>query len=100
MAVLQLLLFCYSIAFKRFHLHDDCRHLLKLEQEIYKAEGIEWSHVNFKDSSSCLELFEGVVKQSMSILSLLDEECVFPQVMADLKTLNCPSSTLVCFMLR
>ena len=57
-----------------------CRHLLKLEQEVYKAEGIEWNHVDFKDSSSCLELFEGVVQQSMSILSLLDEECVFPQV--------------------
>ena len=62
-----------------------CRHLLKLEQEVYKAEGIEWSHIDFKDSSSCLELFEGVVQHSMSILSLLDEECIFPQVKSTLK---------------
>lgn len=61
-----------------------CRHLLKLEQTTYKAEGIEWTYVDFEDNTACLELFEGSTVQPVSILSLLDEECKFPKVKSGL----------------
>lgn len=77
-----------------------CRHLLELEQSIYKAEGVEWEFVDFDDNTSCVQLFEGGPQQCISILSLLDEECMFPKValssLLNLLSLPClcPSSLL------
>jgi myosin-5 len=28
-------------------------HLLKLEQECYEAEGIDWTHIDFEDNQVC-----------------------------------------------
>lgn len=56
------------------------RHLFKLEQESYESEGIDWTHVDFEDNHACVDLIEGRPPQPIGIISLLDEECVFPKV--------------------
>eukprot|EP00005_Dracoamoeba_jomungandri_P003003 CAMPEP_0174260130 /NCGR_PEP_ID=MMETSP0439-20130205/8860_1 /TAXON_ID=0 /ORGANISM="Stereomyxa ramosa, Strain Chinc5" /LENGTH=1002 /DNA_ID=CAMNT_0015344305 /DNA_START=46 /DNA_END=3054 /DNA_ORIENTATION=- len=48
---------------------------LKSEQEEYMAEGIEWEEVQYFNNKPCVDLIEG----RGGIMSLLDEECVFPQ---------------------
>merc|ERR1711970_937801 len=47
-----------------------------LEQEEYKKEGIEWTTVDFgMDLAACIELIE----KPLGILSILEEECMFPK---------------------
>jgi len=48
---------------------------LKAEQEEYVREGIKWENINYVNNKPCVELIEG----KMGILSLLDEECLFPE---------------------
>ncbi len=62
-----------------------CRHLFKVEQETYEAEGINWAHVDFEDNQICVDLLEARPPRGTGILSLLDEECLFPRV----RTLAC-----------
>lgn len=57
-----------------------CRHLFKVEQETYEAEGIDWAHVDFEDNQICVDLLEARPPKGTGILSLLDEECLFPRV--------------------
>lgn len=57
-----------------------CRHLFKLEQEVYAAEGVDWTLVEFEDNQACVDLIEARPPKSVGILSLLDEECMFPKV--------------------
>ena len=57
-----------------------CRHLFKLEQEAYESEGIDWAHVDFEDNQACVDLIEGRPPRPVGIISLLDEECMFPKV--------------------
>ena len=56
------------------------RHLFKVEQETYEAEGIDWAHVDFEDNQVCVDLLEARPPRGTGILSLLDEECLFPRV--------------------
>ena len=56
------------------------RHLFKLEQEAYESEGIDWAHVDFEDNQACVDLIEGRPPRPIGIISLLDEECMFPKV--------------------
>ncbi|KHG13556.1 Myosin-2 heavy chain [Gossypium arboreum] len=75
--------FCINYANERLQQHFN-RHLLKLEQEEYDLEGIDWSKVVFEDNQECLDLFEkielelGLTKKPLGILSLLDEESNAP----------------------
>ncbi|XP_074311049.1 myosin-2-like [Silene latifolia] len=67
--------FCINYANERLQQHFN-RHLFKLEQEDYEADGIDWTKVDFKDNQECLNLFE---KKPLGLLSLLDEESNFPK---------------------
>ncbi|KAJ4972925.1 hypothetical protein NE237_006099 [Protea cynaroides] len=66
--------FCINYANERLQQHFN-RHLFKLEQEEYIQDGIDWAKVDFEDNQNCLNLFE---KKPLGLLSLLDEECTFP----------------------
>ncbi|CAN1239210.1 VIII-2 [Linum grandiflorum] len=66
--------FCINYANERLQQHFN-RHLLKLEQEEYEEDGIDWTKVDFEDNQDCLDLFE---KKPIGLLSLLDEESNFP----------------------
>ncbi|KAK7113251.1 hypothetical protein V1264_012571 [Littorina saxatilis] len=51
-------------------------HMFILEQEEYKKEGIEWEFIDFgMDLQACIDLIE----KPMGILSILEEECMFPK---------------------
>ncbi|XP_062376914.1 myosin-7-like [Sardina pilchardus] len=51
-------------------------HMFVLEQEEYKKEGIEWTFIDFgMDLAACIELIE----KPMGIMSILEEECMFPK---------------------
>ncbi|CAN1775291.1 VIII-2 [Linum perenne] len=52
--------FCINYANERLQQHFN-RHLLKLEQEDYEEDGIDWTKVDFEDNQDCLDLFEKVV---------------------------------------
>ena len=58
------------------------RHLFKLEQEAYESEGIDWAHVDFEDNQECVDLLEARPPRGTGVLSLLDEECLFPKARA------------------
>uniref|UniRef100_T1L5E2 Myosin motor domain-containing protein n=1 Tax=Tetranychus urticae TaxID=32264 RepID=T1L5E2_TETUR len=51
-------------------------HMFVLEQEEYKREGIDWEFIDFgMDLQACIELIE----KPMGILSILEEESMFPK---------------------
>lgn len=50
-------------------------HILKLEQEYYTKEGINWSSISFVDNKEILDM---IGMKPMSIFSLIDEESKFP----------------------
>nr|XP_015837780.1 PREDICTED: myosin heavy chain, muscle isoform X5 [Tribolium castaneum] len=51
-------------------------HMFVLEQEEYQREGIEWAFIDFgMDLLACIELIE----KPMGILSILEEESMFPK---------------------
>ncbi|CAJ1085610.1 myosin-7B-like [Xyrichtys novacula] len=51
-------------------------HMFILEQEEYKTEGIEWTFIDFGlDLQACINLIE----RPMGILSIMEEECMFPK---------------------
>ncbi|RLN47568.1 hypothetical protein BBJ29_005933 [Phytophthora kernoviae] len=50
--------------------------VLRMEQETYEKEEIQWSFVNFPDNGPCIDLIQS---KPFGILPALDEECIVPQ---------------------
>jgi myosin-5 len=65
--------FCINYANEKLQ-QEFTRHVFKLEQEEYVAEGINWSFIDFTDNGPCIDLIES----KLGILSLLDEETRLP----------------------
>ncbi len=72
------------------------RHLFKVEQEAYESEGIDWAHVDFEDNQECVDLLEARPPKGTGILSLLDEECLFPKVLLPAPAHCCFSASFRC----
>jgi len=54
-------------------------HLFRLEQAAYEEEGVDWTRVEFEDNQECVDLIEARPPAGTGLLSLLDEECLFPK---------------------
>ncbi|CAH8361175.1 unnamed protein product [Eruca vesicaria subsp. sativa] len=67
--------FCINLTNEKLQHHFN-EHVLKMEQDEYKKEGIEWNHIEFPDNRYILELIE---KKPGGIIALLDEACMFPR---------------------
>ncbi|XP_068168168.1 unconventional myosin-IXAa-like isoform X4 [Antennarius striatus] len=67
--------FCINFANERLQ-HYFNKHIFKLEQEEYRAEGITWHNIDYSDNSGCINL---ISKKPTALFHLLDEECNFPQ---------------------
>ncbi|CDY31978.1 BnaA07g00170D [Brassica napus] len=67
--------FCINLTNEKLQFHFN-EHVLKMEQDEYKKEEIEWNHIEFPDNRYVLELIE---KKPGGIIALLDEACMFPR---------------------
>ncbi|CAI5465851.1 unnamed protein product [Closterium sp. Yama58-4] len=89
--------FCINLANEKLQQHFN-HHVFKAEQEEYEKEEINWSYIEFVDNQDVLELIEKmklfgsyieavdnqdvlelIEKKPMGIISLLDEQCMFPK---------------------
>ncbi|PAV81570.1 hypothetical protein WR25_02774 isoform A [Diploscapter pachys] len=52
------------------------QHIFKMEQKEYDEEEINWRHIRFTDNQVTLDL---IADKPMSIMSLIDEESIFPK---------------------
>lgn len=62
---------------------------------MYAAEGVDWTLVEFEDNQECVDLIEARPPKSVGILSLLDEECMFPKVLIALLIASFHASLIV-----
>lgn len=53
------------------------QHIFKIEQENYIAEEISWNTINFADNQEVIDL---IGLKPLNIMSLIDEESIFPKV--------------------
>jgi len=72
-------------------------HLFKLEQAAYEEEGVDWKRVDFEDNQECVDLIEARPPVGVGLLSLLDEECMFPKVRKKLNYSVSRNSTYISF---
>lgn len=65
--------FCINYANEKLQ-HIFNQQVFRLEQDLYRSEGIRWSSISWSDNQPCIDLIEG----RLGILALLDEQCRFP----------------------
>ena len=66
---------CINFANEKLQQHFNA-HTFKLEEEVYKAEKIKYSHVEFIDNQVVLDLIES---RPNGLISTLDEEIIMPK---------------------
>ncbi|KFH09200.1 myosin F [Toxoplasma gondii VAND] len=49
--------------------------VFKCEEELYRAEGIQWNPLDFPDNADCVALLQ---EKPLGLFSMLDEECMVP----------------------
>ncbi|CBZ56289.1 Myosin, related [Neospora caninum Liverpool] len=49
--------------------------VFKCEEELYRAEGIQWNPLDFPDNADCVALLQD---KPLGLFSMLDEECMVP----------------------
>jgi len=69
---------CINYANERLQ-QQFAHHLFKLEQKMYEEEGVDWQYVEFEDNQACVDLIESKPPAGLGIMTLLDEECLFPK---------------------
>ena len=52
------------------------QHIFRIEQNEYSKENIDWHHIEFQDNQPVIDL---LASKPAGILSILDDECSFPQ---------------------
>uniref|UniRef100_A0A1I7TBZ6 Unconventional myosin heavy chain 6 n=1 Tax=Caenorhabditis tropicalis TaxID=1561998 RepID=A0A1I7TBZ6_9PELO len=52
------------------------QHVFKMEQKEYDEENINWRHIKFVDNQATVDL---IAQRPLNILSLIDEESIFPK---------------------
>ncbi|KAM5182360.1 unconventional myosin-XIX [Mantella aurantiaca] len=62
---------CINYANEKLQQHF-VTHYLKVQQDEYAAEGLEWSFISYQDNQNCVDLIEG---SPVCIFSFLNEEC-------------------------
>eukprot|EP00457_Paulinella_chromatophora_P000196 gb/GEZN01000196.1/.p1 GENE.gb/GEZN01000196.1/~~gb/GEZN01000196.1/.p1 ORF type:complete len:1849 (-),score=405.96 gb/GEZN01000196.1/:204-5750(-) len=72
--------FCINYCNEKLQQHFT-NHIFKLEQEEYKAEGVEIKQIDFVDNIACLAMIEAndAKKGVQGILAMLDEEVNLPK---------------------
>lgn len=50
--------------------------VFKVEEALYKNEGIQWDPLDFPDNQDCVDLLQSVPS---GVFAMLDEECIVPQ---------------------
>eukprot|EP00897_Mesotaenium_endlicherianum_P004084 jgi/Mesen1/3703/ME000202S02791 len=78
--------FCINLANEKLQQHfnqarlqrharwQEPKHVLKMEQEVYEREEINWSYIDFVDNKDVLDLIEAVSQNGTGIIALLDEQ--------------------------
>ena len=67
--------FCINFANERLQFEFN-EHIFRLEQQVYKSEGIDLANFQYSDNKPCINLVE---KKPQGILWLLDEQARFPK---------------------
>ena len=66
---------CINVAHEQLQYFFN-QHTFRLELEEYEAEGIDGASISFRDNKPLLDMF---LQKPIGVLTLLDEECAFPQ---------------------
>jgi len=65
---------CINFANEKLQQHFNS-HMFTLEQQLYSAEGITWSHIKFQDNG---EIIDSLEKKPLGLFSIIDSECLMP----------------------
>ncbi|CAE8729512.1 unnamed protein product, partial [Polarella glacialis] len=65
---------CINFANEKLQQHFNT-HMFTLEQRLYSAEGIAWSHITFQDNQHIIDSLD---KKPLGLFQLVDSECLMP----------------------
>ena len=68
--------FCINFASESLHAYF-LKEVVKMEQESYIKDGLQWSKIEMADNSNCIDL---LVNKKIGIMTVLDDHCLMPNV--------------------